>query len=312
MTRRRCSPFLTASVAVALALSPLSARADMTKAQCIEANTKGQDLRREGKLLAARDQLRACANPSCPALVRDDCTKRLDDVERAQPAIVFDAKDGSGRDVSAVTVTMDARPLAEKLDGTPLQVDPGEHVFVFTMAGQALVTQTFVLKEGDKERRERVVIGQVVLAPVAPPPEASPASSTPPSSAPPGGVRSGGGVGTQKVLGLVVGGVGLAGIGVGSAFGVMTLSEVNQQKKACSTSTCTQPLLSQAQSDHSTAMTDRTISTAAFVAGGALLVTGVVLFFTEAHASEQTGGTGTLVVPSVGPGSGGISWIGEF
>lgn len=103
----------------------------------------------------AREQLRTCGDTSCPALIRDDCAKRLDEPERAQPAIVFDAKDGAGRDLSAVHVTVDGRPFAERLDGAALKVDPGEHVFVFTVPDEPPVSQTFVVKEGEKERRER-------------------------------------------------------------------------------------------------------------------------------------------------------------
>jgi hypothetical protein len=98
------------SMSFVAALWPAPARADTTKAQCIEANTKGQDLRRDGKLSMARDQFRVCADPSCPTIVRVDCTKRLDELEGAQPTIIFDARDGSGHDLSAVAVTVDDRP----------------------------------------------------------------------------------------------------------------------------------------------------------------------------------------------------------
>ena len=145
--------------ALALPLVSGSARADITKAQCIEANTKGQDLRRDGNLAAARDVFRTCAVASCPALLRDDCTRRIDEIERVQPTIVFDAKDASGRDVSVVKVTIDGKPLADRLAGTPLQIDPGEHVFAFQVPGQAPVTQTFIIKENERDRRERVVLG---------------------------------------------------------------------------------------------------------------------------------------------------------
>ena len=165
MTRQ--TKTLALMVTATLTLSPVSAIADVKKAACIEANTKAQDLRREGKLSEARGQLRTCADPSCPELVRDDCTKRLDDLERAQPTIIFGAKDASGRDMGAVAVTVDGRPLAEKLDGTPLRVDPGEHVFTFSAGDQSPVTQTFIIREGERDRRESLVIG-----PPAPPDQA--------------------------------------------------------------------------------------------------------------------------------------------
>src|ERR1700689_3253040 len=125
MTRRCGALSLPASLALALTFTPTSALADLTKGQCIAANTKAQDLRRDGKLSEARAELQTCGDPSCPALVRDDCTKRLNELEGAQPTIIFDAKDGAGHDLSAVAITMDGHPFADKLDGKALRVDPG-------------------------------------------------------------------------------------------------------------------------------------------------------------------------------------------
>jgi hypothetical protein len=166
-----------AAVAAILSLVPVTALADLTKAQCIEANTKGQDLRRDGKFSSARKELVRCTDPSCPSVVRDDCTRRLDDIDKVQPTIVFIAKDASGKDVSAVKVTMDGQPLADGLDGTELPVDPGRHVFTFAAAGLAPVSMTLVLAAGEKDRREHIVVGGgVATAPVggatpaAPPP----------------------------------------------------------------------------------------------------------------------------------------------
>jgi hypothetical protein len=152
---------VTAPVAAPVAVASPSppASGDVTKDQCVDANTKAQSLRRSSKLVATRAQLAICADPHCPAVVRDDCTQRLDDLERVQPTIVFDAKDGAGNDLSEVRVSMDGKPLVGRLDGTAVAVDPGPHAFTFEVSGQPSVTKGFVLKEGEKLRRERVVIG---------------------------------------------------------------------------------------------------------------------------------------------------------
>jgi hypothetical protein len=52
-------------------------------------------------------------------MVRDDCTRRLDELDKAQPTIVFEAKDGAGRDLTAVQVTVDGKPLVESLTARP-------------------------------------------------------------------------------------------------------------------------------------------------------------------------------------------------
>jgi hypothetical protein len=303
---------VVASIAAALALAPAPAIADMTKDQCIDADTQAQSLRRQGKLASPRAQLQRCGDPACPALLRDDCTRLTDELERAQPTILFDAKDGAGHDLGAVRVTMDGQPLADALGGTALRVDPGAHVFTFTTAGQAPVELTFVIKEGEKERRERVVIGAPPSAPAVAPGPATPAASPPPTvlpTTPPETTDRG--MGGRRILGLVVAGAGVAGVAVGGAFGLLTASAANQQKTDCASPTsCAH--YPQAASDHSTAVTDGTVSTVGFIAGGVLLVGGAVLFLTGGHASEASTSTGLVVAPSAAPGGGGLWLRGSF
>ncbi len=314
MTQR--SRALSLTVALLVGLAPGYARADLTKAQCIDANTKGQDLRRDGKLIGAREQLRLCAAPSCPGILRDDCIRRLDEVEKAQPTIAFEVKDATGADVSAVAVTMDGKPITEGLRGEALPVDIGEHVFSFAVAGQPPILRTLVLTEGEKGRRERIEVG--TPAPAATPPAETLAASQPnaappaPEASPPAtdSVGDHGGNQTQKILGLVAGGLGLGGLGLGAAFGLMALSEKNQQESDCSTTACSDH--EKAVGDHSSAETDGLISTVGFVAGGALLVAGTALFFTAGHSPDSSATTGLLITPSVGPGGTGISLAGKF
>ena len=305
-TRRTSFPSLAliAGALAAVAVAPAVARADASKAACIQADTTAQDARRDLKFATARELLARCIDPSCPGMVRDDCTRRLNELENAQPTIVFDAKDASGRDVAAVRVTLDGKLLAETLIGAALPVDPGEHTFTFTVPGSAPFTETLVIKEGAKERHEAIVLGGPP-APVALPPPASSSGEEPPAAG-----THGGGLGTQRALGLVAGGVGVAGVVVGSVFGIMTISQKNQQVAHCAAgTTCSPADYAQASSERSSAFSDGTVSTIAFIAGGALVAGGLALFFT-AHSAPQA--TGLLVVPSVGPESAGVLLRGEF
>ena len=114
----------------ALCLTPfvflvaLSARAaaEVTKEQCVSANSEAQSLRRAGKLAAAREQLLMCSSDQCPSLVSADCTKRLDELEGVQPSILFEVKDAAGRDLVGVTITMDGQATPFKLDGAAVPV----------------------------------------------------------------------------------------------------------------------------------------------------------------------------------------------
>jgi len=156
--------FLLATCAVAACgLVSATSRADPTKDQCVDAHAKAQDLRRSSNFSAARDQLRQCSSaPSCPALIRDDCTKRLDELEGAQPTLVFEVKDAAGNDLSAVKVTIDGALLTERLGGTALSVDPGEHTFTFEAGGLTPLTRKLIIREAQKDRRESITLAALV------------------------------------------------------------------------------------------------------------------------------------------------------
>jgi hypothetical protein len=299
--------------AAALLVAPLgfaspSAFAGASKDQCITANGNAQELRRDRKLSAAREQLHICADASCPTMVRDDCIKRLDELERAQPSIVFNVKDTKGTDVIDVRVSVDGRLLADHLDGSALMVDPGVHVFSFEVTGQPPVTDRLLIREGEIGRQEPIVIGSAGSAPsaiagapatsqsaaaAAPPPEAA---STPAINR---GSSSRRGLARQKVVGLVLGGVGVAGLAIGTTFGLRSGSAWSTAKDVCggNPSACTN--VPSGQSYRITAERDATISTVGFIAGGVLAATGVVLFFTAGPEKSST--TGVVIGPSLGP-----------
>jgi hypothetical protein len=288
-------------LAAATALASPSARA-LTKDQCVDANTSAQSRRREGKFGAAREQLTLCIDSRCPGIVRYDCTQRLDELERAQPTIVFDAKNAAGDDVVLVHVTVDGVALADILDGRALGVDPGPHVFTFETAGQPATTVRLVLKEGEKDRRERIVLGG--------PAEASPV----PASAAPAVTGASRGEG-QRVAGLVLGAVGLAGLGVGAVFGALTLHDWSSSQSECGSPTSC-PSHDDAVSDHDRAETASTISTVGFITGGVLLATGLAVWLTSPSSRDEPGRASASLhvraAPVVAPGLAALSVTGRF
>ncbi|MGH7436544.1 MAG: hypothetical protein ACRENE_12795 [Polyangiaceae bacterium] len=292
-----------AAAACLLGIASPAVAADVTK--CVEGNARAQDLRRDGKLAAARAELMKCGDPACPQMVRDDCAARLDEVEKAQPTVVFEARDGDGHDLAAVTVTVDGQPLADRLAGRALRVDPGEHTFVFTAGDRPPVTRQLILREGEKERHEGIVIG----TPSAPAP--TPGSPALPSATPGTEATPSSGLGTRRIAGLVMGGVGVVGLGLGAAFGLMASSAWSNAKSACGgdVTRCTDPAT--ANSDRNTTTSDGTLSTIGFVAGGALLAGGAVLFLLPT-ASQGTSSARVTVVPAVGVGHGGLLVSGSF
>jgi hypothetical protein len=82
-------------------------------------------------------------------VVRADCAKRLDEVLRAMPTIVFDVKDRDGHAVTDVSVTMDGAALG-RVDGSAITVDPGQHEFTFLRGGEVVATKKIGVPEGLK------------------------------------------------------------------------------------------------------------------------------------------------------------------
>jgi hypothetical protein len=106
------------------------------------------------------------------------------------------------------------------------------------------------------------------------------------------------------MAGLVVGGVGVAGLVVGGVFGILAKSTYD---KATSLTEC--PMVPNGCAvdgfnDGKTAHSQATVSTVAFIAGGALLATGGVLVFTAPR--------GVTVSPTVGLQSAGVGVNGSF
>jgi len=254
-----------------------AARSD--DATCINAVEQGLTLRQKGQLHEALKVLAACGDPTCPGELRTECAQRIDAIGLAMPTLIFAAKDGSGNDLYGVKVTMDGTPLLESLDGRPVSVDPGEHDFVFETAGQPPMEKKLVLREGEKNRVENIVLG--------PPPPAPLLVAAPPQPAPP---PPGNSWSNQKTLAVVSGAVGLVGLGLGAAWGAFAVSAQNQEKNNCaSASACSNA--PQAQEDYTTAQKNATGATIGIAAGAVLVAAAGVLWFT-APARRPTAAAG--------------------
>jgi hypothetical protein len=231
-----------------------------------------------------------CAATTCPADIKKECLARVDEVNAQIPTIVFSVKDAKGADLSAVKVKMDGEVLAERIQGTALSIDPGEHTFTFEMAGQAPVTKKLVIVQGQKDRREVISFGSGASD--------GPVEGAP--STPPAGVDDGGGMGTQKILAIVAGGIGVVGLGVGTAFGIMALSKKSDAQNACPNNCATQDGVNK----WSDAASTGNISTIGLIVGGVGIAGGAVLWFTAPSASSSS--------PQVGVGLGGLQVKGTW
>jgi hypothetical protein len=296
LSRRRFLPTLLA-LALAASITGVADVAAADDAACIAASEQALALRKQGQLRKALEQLAVCADARCPDEVRAECAKRIDAVGSATPTVVFAVKDGAGNDLSAVRVTMDGGVVLEALDGRPLAVDPGEHTFRFETTGQPPVEKKLVIREGEKDRHEGIVLG--------PPPPVAPPAPPPPSPTP--STWS-----TQKTLALVGGGVGLVGIGVGVVFGLYAVSSQNREKSDCPSAGC--PGLAQGTEDYNTAKKDALGSTIAFAAGAVFVAGGAVLWLTAppARGASPSSGLGWRLAPAIMGTGAGVSVGGDL
>jgi hypothetical protein len=282
-------------------LATLPAGADPTKHECVAANDAGQELRRAGKLHEARARYASCVATSCPRLVRADCAKRLDEVEKALPTIVFEVKDGAGADVTDVRVAMDGTAFADRLAGTAIAVDPGDHRFLFQAEGMPDTEREIVVRESEKNRHERVVLAARERLPGDSSQRTAQTTAEVAPQRTAADAQRGRG---QRVSGLVLAGAGAVGLVVGGAFGLVASSTYDRASPGCraQTSGCS---LSD-QSDSTTAHAQALVSTVGFVAGGVLLATGMVLYL-----AAPKGGL-VAVTPAIGAGWGGVGLRGSW
>jgi len=304
MLPRPISLALPIVLAIAGMCFSVPARATPSKQECVDDNAAAQELRRQGHFADASDHLERCAVPSCPAIVRDDCARRLDDLKLAQPTLVFEVRTPSGKDIIAVRVSLDGQLFTDHLDGTPLKVDPGPHAFTFDVAGAPAVTEGLLIREGEAGRHERVVIEGVsppTVTAVAPIPSAMPRAPASQSSAPR----------TRQVIGLSAAGLGAVGAVVGAVFGVMAKSAWSEAKTDCGgdPSHCDNP--SSASSRRSQALTDATVSTAALITGAALFAGGAFFYLTAGERRESKT-EGVAVSAAVDSGQVGFVLVGAF
>jgi hypothetical protein len=153
------------------------------KEQCFDAYEQAQRLRKDYKLRAAHAQLLTCAADSCPAFVRQDCSKWLAEVETSTPTVVVLAKHADGSAIDGAKATLDGAPLGDSLDGRAVPVDPGPHDLRCEANG-TVVQKHIVVAEGQKNQPFYVMMDPAPAAAPAPAPTAAATPAAAPAPAP--------------------------------------------------------------------------------------------------------------------------------
>lgn len=210
----KTSTSLVVMTLAALVMVPVDGASESTAfaADTCTASYEGvQYARKDKKLRAAKKAAIVCTQSSCASDITNECLQWLRDLDQAIPSVVVVAKDGSGAEVSNVTVSFDGERLATTLDGSPLDVDPGEHTFKFERPGAPAVEQKIILRAGERNRILQIALpgpNDVKAAPKEQP-VAIESSQAPSRNLTPI---------------FVVGGIGLAAIATGAVLGITVLS----------------------------------------------------------------------------------------
>jgi hypothetical protein len=205
---------------------------------------------------AAAEYERFLADPRAEAAKKGEVTRVLGEIDRVVGRLRVEVND------PLAEVRLDGKPLeAERLRGA-FRIEPGEHTVVASREGFLPAVRTLTVAP-----RDEAVVKLEVKPPVKPRP--------PPVST------------TQRTVGYVVGGVGVAAVVTGAVFGVLT-----RVKSAAADQRC----LARVACDGvgvdlgATARTFATTSTATFVIGGVALATGVTLLLTAPRAAAPPTG----------------------
>jgi tetratricopeptide (TPR) repeat protein len=163
--------------------------------------------------------------------------------------------------------------------GSPIPVDPGEHVIEAVAPGKRAWSSK--IRVAGNAARVSVEIPKLQTA-AEPAGAASPATT--PSAGTPTASDASPGSG-QRTVGLVLGGAGVVGLGLGAFFGLQASSKWSDAKRQCTDYPygCS----ADATELRSNAGSSATVSTVAFLAGGALLATGMVLYLTAPSNQER-------------------------
>ncbi len=209
--------------------------------------------------------------------------------------------------LSAIVVKRDATEVGRAQWGSQVPVDPGKHVVVASAPGKKTWQSEVVVAAPGAVT---VTIPALEDAPEPPPsvvvaPRERSRAVRAHASTNQGAV--------QRGIGFILGGVGLAGLGVGSYFGLSSIAKHSDAAPHCdASSTCdeTGVALRHGAREHGN------VSTVAFATGGAFLITGAIVLLTAPRgaSSADDARTSRSRTPLFGVDAGvaGVSMRGRF
>lgn len=193
---------------------------------------------------------------------------------------------GGGQDSAALEIRRDGVPVQQAELGSAIPVDPGEHTVEASAPGKQKWSSTYrVSAEATKLSVEVPTLASNAA------PEAAPKAAAPVDRSV-SAVHSGS---AQRTVAVVVGAAGVAGLGLGTVFGLQAKSAWSDAKSHCPSYPygCDPEGIDL----HASANSKAAVSTVAFVAGGAALAVFAVLWFSADTGKQES------VAVGFGPGA---------
>lgn len=217
--------------------------------------------------------------------------RRAVEVGRKVPIVLLEVPVAA----AGYTIELDGIAVAPSAWGTPLSVDPGEHV----------------VRVSSRGRRGRQIALQVPEGPVTqglaiPTLQVGTELTAEPWSEPALPPEASRGTSGRLVFGLAAIGLGVAAVGVGSYFGVRTFTKKNDASSHCVGTECDATGVMLQDDAHRSA----TASTVAFAIGGAALAVGTWLALTG--RSTATASAAARLQPIIGPRNAGVGFGGSW
>lgn len=217
-----------------------------------------------------------------------------------------------------LVVRVDGMEIPAAALGTPIPIDPGTHEIEATAPGYTVWSTTTQI--GDSGDLKAIAVPKLV-----PVPASNTAAPPPPKPTPADGAPRGGGSGL-RTAGFVIGGAGVAALGLGAVFGILAAGQASSAEDdpaLCPNKRCSP----RGREEINAAKTKATVSTFGIGVGLAAISAGAILVLSSGPSSTagadaaadaagaRRSGTGALqarVVPLVGPEGGGVGVLGVF
>jgi len=219
---------------------------------------------------------------------------RIKKLEKGLPRLIIEVTEG----VDGLHVTVDGHALAAAGWGTPLPIDPGTHEITVHAPGYEQWSTSITVADGASTDRLSVPALKKAVNESAEKPAATSSAAT---EVPTEHATSGS---TQRTVGYVVGGAGIAALALGSYFGLKAKSQTQDADQHCDGKYCDATGLA----GHDDAKRSALYSTIGFGVGLTAVAAGAVLVITGKPSTESA----AWVAPYASGQSGGVFAGGRF